>query len=1153
MTMHRQPRKTTSPNRAWRFIPLLLCLLAAVGPVLAEDPAAGAGDDTLEARRALGQVYWDNREWPESNAQAKPAYRDAVSDAELLAQWQSIEARRDLLKRRWGIEITPAMLQRELDRIAAGTRDAARLNRLFEALGNDPRRIAEHIALPVLVNRLAEKNFENDGSIHRETLNSIAADWKSGLTAADFRAMGAEIESWRRGRPEAAHDARRLSDDEWAMVTERLRMDLNVDTLRAGLVSPMLQDRSSFYRVAIERADSDHLTVLRKAWPKQTLSGFMTRQSAADTKAAGAGDRLEPLPIPPGSIELPTPDDAVASCADDSWRGPIRQQPGARFAHTAIWTGSEMLVWGGYHRGSFGYDDGGRYDPVTDTWTALPSAGSTPRGDHTAVWTGTEMLIWGGFVENDQAGLRYNPTTNTWSSMSDVNMPSPRERHVAVWTGSEMVVWGGDDFGGGRYNPSTDTWGTMNQSGPSEAPYATAVWTGSEMIVWGGGEDAFTINFDSGRYNPATDSWNGLQFFPQEDRARHTAVWTGSEMIIWSGVYLEFDPETGEEFELTSNTGAMYDPVTDSWTSIFGPNGRWAHTAVWTGSEMISFGGNQAPVPADSFDPVTEIFNDLPFSALVVDRTDHTMVWTGNEVVIWGGVEIFNPFFPIDTGLTWTPSTSTWAQTYADLIPNPRTEHTAVWTGTEMFVFGGRSEGGSFENGGIYDPALNTWSQYSTTNVPSFRERHRSVWTGTEVIVWGGQFSSRTDTGGRYNPATDTWTATTTVGAPGPRASFGTAWTGSEMIVWGGSDSTTLNDGARYDPATDSWTAMSGTGAPSARNYPRMIWTGSEALVWGGSLNDDGARYDPVGDTWTPISSVGAPSGRSGHTTVWTGTEAIVWGGGVNTSGGDTGGRYNPATDTWQPTSLSNVPTQRVWHSAVWTGEEMVVWGGRQSSNNWDTGGRYDPVTDSWTATSEVQNPTGRFDHSAIFTGNEMVVFGGKVDNTFFNPTHGAYCASSACTPLTWFEDLDSDGFGNPLVTLSDCTQPAGYVAVAGDCNDGDGNVWATPGEVQDLMLAKQIGSSLATTVDLFWSDPADLGGQPGSLAFDTLRADDPSDFLNAVCLETDGSDNSSTEFDDPAAGSLFAYLVRAGNACPAEGTLGTDSDGMERTGAVCP
>ncbi len=38
----------------------------------------------------------------------------------------------------------------------------------------------------------------------------------------------------------------------------------------------------------------------------------------------------------------------------------------------------------------------------------------------------------------------------------------------------------------------------------------------------------------------------------------------------------------------------------------------------------------------------------------------------------------------------------------------------------------------------------------------------------------------------------------------------------------------------------------------------------------------------------------------------------------------------------------------------------------------------------------------------------------------------------------TWYQDSDGDSYGNILVTLAACTQPAGYVAISGDCNDNN-------------------------------------------------------------------------------------------------------------------
>src|SRR5207249_986880 len=129
-----------------------------------------------------------------------------------------------------------------------------------------------------------------------------------------------------------------------------------------------------------------------------------------------------------------------------------------------------------------------------------------------------------------------------------------------------------------------------------------------------------------------------------------------------------------------------------------------------------------------------------------------------------------------------------------------------------------------------------TWTATSLTNAPAARDSHTAVWTGSEMIVWGGyNDSSQVNTGGRYNPTTDSWTATSTTNAPAARVSHTAVWTGSEMIVWGGAnDVGWFNTGGRYDPNTDSWTATSTTNAPAARYSHTAVSTGSEMIVWGG-------------------------------------------------------------------------------------------------------------------------------------------------------------------------------------------------------------------------------------------------------------------------------------------------------------------------------
>jgi hypothetical protein len=66
-----------------------------------------------------------------------------------------------------------------------------------------------------------------------------------------------------------------------------------------------------------------------------------------------------------------------------------------------------------------------------------------------------------------------------------------------------------------------------------------------------------------------------------------------------------------------------------------------------------------------------------------------------------------------------------------------------------MVVWGGLE--GPFNTGGRYDPVTDSWTATSTTNAPEARQYHTAVWTGSQMIVWGGQSETAyLNTGGRY-------------------------------------------------------------------------------------------------------------------------------------------------------------------------------------------------------------------------------------------------------------------------------------------------------------------------------------------------------------------------------------------------------------------
>src|SRR5262249_51960083 len=201
-----------------------------------------------------------------------------------------------------------------------------------------------------------------------------------------------------------------------------------------GKLSPIQENDSHYYTMAVIEKGKDRLKLASVAWRKEPLRSWLAKaevQAPASVAAVSANYALPVIVNPSGA------------CTDDTWTPTgLTDVPDAREFPTAVWTGSEMIVWGGYPQ----LNTGGRYDPPTDSWAATSTANApVGRELHTAVWTGTEMIVWGGLgtFGDLNTGGRYNPNTDTWAATSLINVPTGRDFHTAVWTGTEMIVWGG--------------------------------------------------------------------------------------------------------------------------------------------------------------------------------------------------------------------------------------------------------------------------------------------------------------------------------------------------------------------------------------------------------------------------------------------------------------------------------------------------------------------------------------------------------------------------------------------------------------------------------------------------------------------------------------------------------------------------------------
>jgi hypothetical protein len=127
-------------------------------------PWLGRGAEEIQTlitdRTAVERVYYAHR------LGAKPAFEQALPPS-LIDRLVKQELRKEaVLKRAYGVEITPELVAVEVQRINSTTHAPEVLTELKAALGNDPARFACTMARPILVERILRQRFENDHWLH---------------------------------------------------------------------------------------------------------------------------------------------------------------------------------------------------------------------------------------------------------------------------------------------------------------------------------------------------------------------------------------------------------------------------------------------------------------------------------------------------------------------------------------------------------------------------------------------------------------------------------------------------------------------------------------------------------------------------------------------------------------------------------------------------------------------------------------------------------------------------------------------------------------------------------------------------------------------------------------------------------------------------
>lgn len=347
-------------------------------------------------------------------------------------------------------------------------------------------------------------------------------------------------------------------------------------------------------------------------------------------------------------------------------------------------------------------------------------------------------------------------------------------------------------------------------TGPAAAGIAnsrydhTMVSTGTSAIIWGGADQQLSgaVQYTGSVFNYSTQTWAEMtNSLAPTARSGHSAVWTGTKMIVWGG----------KETSTMTNTGAMYDPSLDSWVTTFqtgAPTARMYHAAVWTGSVMLVFGGCDTSI----------CYNDL-----------YSFDPTGNM-----GAGVWATLSPLGT-----PPSARQSMSYA-WVPGIGTTSLGrllIWGG------GNLNHTAPVSGGAIYDVGSNSWITMNPANAPTDAFSAGSVvfgsGAGARWFIFGGLAASNTAVTNvkLFDPVANTWSTTPPGGsAPSARGAASVVSDGTRIYVWGGKAVGLLADGAVLDLAANRWIAPMNAGPPTARDTPTAVWdpTHNEMLLWGG-------------------------------------------------------------------------------------------------------------------------------------------------------------------------------------------------------------------------------------------------------------------------------------------------------------------------------
>ena len=359
--------------------------------------SAGAGltfAEHVSYQRAIEDVYWRHRIWPRNRGERpdpKPSLDAVMSQAHLEKKVADYLRKSQALEDYWQRPITAEQLQAEMGRMAIHTKKPEVLRELFAALGNDAFVIAECLARPALAERLLTNWYGYDQKIHNDLKQRVQSDLQMHPTLEQMKTLSGTYREVEYIKSDGSHQPRErvaaqgitLDPQQWDKSTAKLAAMFNAGAVKApgfgvarglagsksghmsaqsksstrqdyatipvGKPSLLQQDETSYFATAVIEKNGNGFKVATVCWPKEPLETWLAR--AESQVPAG-------IKVPQAPYMLPKVSDG-GGCTENTWLA-TAAPPEARDSHTAVWTGSEMIIWGGENNNAL-LNSGGRY------------------------------------------------------------------------------------------------------------------------------------------------------------------------------------------------------------------------------------------------------------------------------------------------------------------------------------------------------------------------------------------------------------------------------------------------------------------------------------------------------------------------------------------------------------------------------------------------------------------------------------------------------------------------------------------------------------------------------------------------------------------------------------------------------------------------